>query len=757
MTKITTLITIALFNFLQQNICVAQEKTTDVAQYVDPFWGASENFWFGAHTFSGATVPYGMVKLGPDCNQKITNSGYDPKGKIHGFSHVHVSGTGGPPKYGNILVMATSGAVNVIDYASDRVNEKATPGYFSVDYTTYDINASVTATHSVGFHKYRFNKRGASNILIDAGSFLDWVKGTDPNQQLVGSEVKITSNNEIQGYTRIRKGWGDGAAYTVYFYAVFDTPSASSGTWKSGKLYPGSTSQPDTNEPTGAYFTFNTKTGQEVKLKVAISFLGIEKAKHNLLNEANHWDFDKVKNDAYQAWNKELNKIAINTGTDTVKKIFYSALYHTMHQPTNRTGENPLWKSDKPYYDDFFCIWDTYRVTHPLLTLLDENRQVDMINSLIDIYVNEGYMPDAWTGNSFGMTQGGSNSDVLIADALVKGLTGIDYELALKAMIKNAEVPPGGDERKQGRGGLADYNTIGYISTDYERAGSRTMEYSFNDYCIGVVAKALNKSDIAEKYFKKAGNWKNIWNSSIEKNGAKGFIIPKRKDGTWQTDFNLNKGGTASDWLYEGNAWEYSFFVPHDVAQLISFCGGPEKFETRLDTFFINKSKINDPILNDFYNVSNEPDFTTPLFYNYIGKPYKSAERVRGILRSSFKLGIEGIPGNDDSGSMSGWYVFNTLGIFPVAGTDVYLIGSPALSKSTLTMANGKQVVIIAKNASEKNIYVQSCKLNGKPYNRSWFRHADIANGASFEFVMGDKPSSWSVKGALPPSMSDEK
>ncbi len=752
---ILTLIT--LFYFVMPSVCIAQEKEMDLAKYVDPFWGASENFWFGAHTFSGATVPYGMVKLGPDCNLKISNSGYDPKGKIYGFSQVHVSGTGGPPKYGNILVMATSGAINVTDYASDRAQEVSIPGYFSVNYSTYDISAAFTATRSVGFHKYQFNKQGPSNILIDAGSFLGWIKGVDENQQLVGSEVKIISDKEIQGYSRIRKGWGNGAAYTVFFYAVFDVPCAASGTWKSGKIHPGSTREPDTNEPAGGYFTFNTQKGQEVKMKVGISFLGVEKAKQNLLDEVPNWDFNKVKSDAYHAWNKELNKIKVNIDNDTIKKIFYSALYHTMHQPTNRTGENPLWKSDKPYYDDFFCIWDTYRVTHPLLTLLDENRQVDMINSLIDIYANEGYMPDAWTGNSFGMTQGGSNSDVLIADALVKGLKGIDYELALKAMIKNSEIPPGDDERKQGRGGLSDYNTIGYVSTNYERGGSRTMEYSFDDYCIGVVAKALGKKDIADKYFKKASNWKNIWNPEIEENGAKGFIIPRKKDGTWQPDFNINKSGTASDWLYEGNSWEYSLFVPHDIAELIRRCGNSEKFEQRLDTFFMNRSKVNDPILNDFYNVSNEPDFTAPLLYNYIGKPYKSAERVREILTAYYKLGIDGIPGNDDSGSMSAWYIFNTLGFFPLAGTNVYLIGSPTFPKATITMVNGKQIMIIAKNASEKNIYIQSCKLNGKQFNNSWFRHTDIVNGANFEFVMGDKPSSWATKGALPPSMSDEK
>jgi predicted alpha-1,2-mannosidase len=423
-----------------------------------------------------------------------------------------------------------------------------------------------------------------------------------------------------------------------------------------------------------------------------------------------------------------------------------------------RTGENPNWNTGKPYYDDFFCIWDTFRATHPLYTLINSNRQVDMVNTLLDVYANEGYMPDARSGNCNGMTQGGSNSDVLIADAWMKGLKGIDYELALQAMIKNAEVPPGGNEDKEGRGGLPEYSTLGYVTPRTPRAGSRTMEYVFNDFCIATVARGLGKNDIADKYFRRANNWKNIWYSAVEDEGAKGFVIPRKADGTWQTDWNLHAVGSLEDWLYEGNSWEYSLYVPHDVAELIHYCGGPELFEQRLDTFFTKKSVSTNPYTSGYYNVSNEPGFLTPLLYNYIGKPWKSAERIRHIIAENYRTGIDGLPGNEDSGSMSSWYIFHTMGFYPVAGTDVYLIGTPAVSTS-LTMENGKKInikAILPENLKqgEEARYIQSCKLNGQPCNRSWFRHSDIANGAEIEFVMGTSPSAWATGGELPPSMS---
>lgn len=451
----------------------------DLSKYVDPYIGVDG----GGNVFPGPCVPFGMVKLGPDCGNKDWNAGWDPTGNIHGFSHVHVSGTGGGCKYGNILMLPITGAIQLNDYSSPRSEEAIALSSYSVKLDRYNTQARLTALSKSGFHEYTFPESNDSKIIIDLGSFLQ----SHEKQMLVGSEVRILSDTEVEGYSRIRGGWNEGGPYTVYFYARFDTPAKETGTWKSNRLYPGKLSQTDTNEKTGAYFTYQTVKGQKVCAQVGISFMGTNKAKANL-EEMKSWNFEEVRNTAVNQWNEILSKVQL-TGSEENKKIFYTAMYHSFLQPVNRTGENPKWASDEPYYDDYFAIWDTFRATHPLFTLLVPSIQTDMIRSLIDIYKHDGYMPDARSGNDNGRVQGGSDCDILIADAMVKGLKGIDYETALQSMIKNAEIAPGGDERKEGRGGIDDYNTLGYVSTRHERAGSRTFEYANCDFAIATVGK----------------------------------------------------------------------------------------------------------------------------------------------------------------------------------------------------------------------------------------------------------------------------
>lgn len=722
---------------------IAQVKELDLVKYVDPFIGSVGE----GHIFPGATLPYGMVKLGPDCLPLNSNSGYNKEGNIKGFSHVHVSGTGGPPKYGNVLVAATTGELNIVDYSSNRSDETASPGYYTVKSPKYNLKSEFTVSHSVGFHQYTSINKGNMNLLFDLGSFLSWggyKEDGELDQELVGSEVKIISPTEIEGFTRIRGGWNIGEAYTVYFYAVLDQPFAEFGTWKSGQVHKNSKLEFDSNEATGAYLTFNMNAGDKVKMKVGISYLSSGKAKQNVIDEILDWDLEKVRQKASAIWNKKLNTIIIKTKNEEEKKIFYSALYRTMLMPVNRTNENPKWKTKSPYYDDFYCIWDTYRATHPLLTLVQKNEQIAMINSLLDIYKQEGYMPDARSGNYTGRTQGGSNTDVLIADAFVKGLTGINYEEGLKAMLKNAEVPPGGDERKYGRGGLWDYKNKGYVSTDFERAGSRTMEYAYNDYCIALVAKGLGKDSIYQKYLKRSGNWENIWNTDIESNGFKGFIWPKKSNGNWQVNWNVHQSEGWSGWLYEGNSWEYSLYVPHNVNKLIEKVGGKKVFNSRLDTFFMKNSQSFHPWLNDYYNVNNEPGFLTPTLYNYIGKQYRTNETLRQIIQKNYNATDDGLPGNDDAGSMSAWFVFNSMGFFPVAGQDLYQITSPMYDQVNLKLGDeNEELIIKCIGLSIKNKYIISCSLNGIPLKRSWFTHKEIKNGGLLEFKMGAKPAFW--------------
>jgi predicted alpha-1,2-mannosidase len=731
----------------------ASAAANDVCSLVDPFIGADG----GGNVVPGPCLPFGMVKLSPDCDLDFSNSGYVSGRPIVGFSHVHVSGTGGGPKYGNVLVMATTGAPDPGDHASPAAGETAGPGFLGVMLTRYGIKAELSATQRTGFHRYTFPPTTSANVLIDAGSFLGQHYGhASEKQELVGSEIRILNSTTVEGYTRVRGGWNVGDAYTVFFHAVFDTPATTFGTWKSGRITPGGRTESDSGEPAGAFLTFDTRSNHTVRVKVGISYLGCEKARHNLEQENPGWDFEAVRRSAAESWGRALGAVTVEGGDAALQRAFYTALYHSLLMPVDKTGENSRWRSGEPYYDDFYAIWDTFRTSLPLLTLLKEPAQIDIVRSLIDISEYDGYLPDARSGDCNGRTQGGSNADIVIADACAKELPGIDYARALRAMRRDAEVPPGGDERKHGRGGLADYRSLGYVSTAHERSGSRTIEYAADDWAIAQVARKVGDETTCRQYLQQAGNWRNLWRP-VTDHGATGFIMPRRADGTWVAGFTSDDGhgpktvpftvlsaGSWNDVFYESHSWEYSFYVPHDVRALISACGGRNAFVARLDTFF----------REGFFHVDNEPGFLTPLLYDYAGRPDKTAEAVVRLRTTHYNDTRSGLPGNDDSGAMSSLFVFHCLGFFPNAGQDVYLIGSPAFERAVVRMENGREVVIIAHGVSRENIYIQSAKLNGQPLDRAWFRHREIRQGATFEFEMGSMPSTWGAA-TPPPSASD--
>ena len=433
--------------------------------------------------------------------------------------------------------------------------------------------------------------------------------------------------------------------------------------------------------------------------------------------------------------------------------MFYTGLYHTMLMPVDRTGENPMWIDNEPYYDDFYAIWDTYRSSLPLITLIDSERESDIVRSLINIYQRDGYMPDARSGNCNGRTQGGSNADIVVADAFVKGLKGIDYELGLEAMLKDATVPPGGNEEAEGRGGLTPYLELGYIPHGIDRAGNRTVEYAYCDYAIALVAKGLGKEDLYNHYLKQSENWKNLWRADYEHEGSKGFILPRDTEGNWLDSIPYGKsqyiqpkfvftpiafeGPWYTPWwstfFYEANSWEYSLSIPHDVPALIELSGGDEAFEKRLNTFFDK----------NFFNVNNEPSFLSPCLYHWLGKPYLSSERIHDIIKKNYNDGPIGLPGNDDSGAMSSWLAFHMMGLYPNAGQDYYIINTPLLESTTMKLADGKEFRISTKGFSKNNRYIQSASLNGKEYPYSTLRHADIANGGELVLKLGTKPTNW--------------
>jgi predicted alpha-1,2-mannosidase len=494
----------------------------------------------------------------------------------------------------------------------------------------------------------------------------------------------------------------------------------------------------------GASFDFNAKANQVIQAKVGISFISAEQAKQNVQQEIPAWNFTAVRAAATGLWNAELAKLTLSGESDSQRRQLYTAMYHMMLMPTDRTGENPGWQSSEPYYDDYYCIWDTYRSSSPLLTLISPDRQRDIIRSLIDIYRHTGYMPDARSGNDNGRTQGGSNANVVVADAWVKGLKGIDYQTAFAAMVHDAEVPPA-DAQKEGRGGLKDYNEKGYVTLADERSGSRTAEYSYDDFAISEVACGLGKMKEAALYSSRAHNFEHLWDKDMTAEDFKGFMRPRNPDGSWAPPYLVVRG-TWPDFFYEGDIWTYSIYAPQDMRRLIEMAGGNEGFARRLDWTFLRRH----------FDVTNEPGFLLPVLYNYAGRPDKSADIVHMTLEKAFADNRAGIPGNDDSGAMSSWLIFSTLGLFPVAGQDVYLISTPSIPDASLDLGNGKKLRIIAKNLDGQglNRYVQSATLNSADLSNSWFRHAQIKDGATLVLTMGSAPSNWG-RAVPPPSMSD--
>ena len=391
------------------------------------------------------------------------------------------------------------------------------------------------------------------------------------------------------------------------------------------------------------------------------------------------------------------------------------------------------------------AIWDTFRTSGPLLTLIAPERQSNIVRALVDIQRHEGWLPDARSGNYTGRTQGGSNAEFVIADAYVKQLPGIDWEQAYRGMLQDAETAPA-DPMREGRGGLDDWKRLGYVTIEgTDRPGSKQMEYAADDFEIALVARGLGHQADYEKYLQRSGNWKHLWNPDIEDDGVQGFIEPRHRDGAWLKDFTTLLSGTwGGDTFYEGNSWTYSLFVPQDIAGLIRQSGGPAAFVRRLDAFFNGKGR---------FDVGNEPGFLSPYLYIWAGRQDRTSERVQQIASSRFHAGRKGLPGNDDSGAMSSWYVFAALGIFPNAGQDVYLIGHPTFPQATLHLAAGRTFVIQANNLSAENAYIVDAALNGQPLDRAWLRHAEITPGGRLVLTMAAKPSSWPL-GAAPPSLA---
>ena len=744
------------------------QEPMNLIQYVDPMIGTAKM----GHTYPGATSPFGSVQLSPETdtipyavngnyNREVYKycAGYQYEDTtIVGFSHTHFSGTG-HSDLGDLLVMPTVGDLKLNPGTSSNPDngyrsrfshdeEKASAGYYAVHLKDYNIQAELTATTRVGMHKYTFPKSDSAHIILDLKAGIYNYEGKN-----VWTFVRVENDTLVTGY-RQTTGWA--RTRKVYFAMSFSKPFKSYGQEKlKAQVYKGFWGRFDQtkNFPEMAgkeltlYFNFDTEENEVIKIKMAISPVSTKDALNNMRKEVPHWDFEKVKNEVQETWNKELQKITIETLAESDKVNFYTAMYHSFLGPTvymDVDGNYMGLDRNVHHAENFtnytsFSLWDTYRALHPLFNILQPKRNQDMIQSMLMHQKQSVHnMLPIWShyaNENWCMI--GYHSVSVAADAIVKGNSdNFDAMALLEACVQTA--------RTRYFDSIGDYMDQGFVPEDKSSASvSKTLEYAYDDWAIAQAAKKLGRNDIYDEFIKRSTNYKNVFDPETK------FMRPKLSDGTFKADFDALD--THGQGFIEGNSWNYSLYVPHDPEGLIDLMGGKDRFSSHLDTlftmelpdnYFENTEDITREGLIGNYVHGNEPSHHVVYLYNWTDDAYKAQNKIRMILKTKYQTGPDGLSGNDDFGQMSAWYLFSSLGFYPVApGSTDYSLGSPALKQATIHLENGKTFKIEAKNQSEKNVYVRKVELNGKPLTKPFLSHNAIMQGGSLVFYMSEKPN----------------
>ncbi len=741
--KILLIILIAVFGCSKQSSTRKYNPDIDYTKYVNPFIGTGAD----GHTFPGALVPFGMVQLSPDTRLSGGDyaSGYHYSDSvILGFSHTRYSGTGRGAG-GDFMFMPFTGGVDISvkdaakNYRSpfSHKDEKASPGYYRVLLKKYGITAELTATKRVGVHKYSFPESEGNGIIFDLTHGI-----SDRPDSLF---LKIIDDRTIAG---MRKSLGGLREFqTLYFIAEFSEPFSGYEINENGMLK--TKGKEFAGKDIKAKFKFDDE--DEVEVNVAISKVGIDGAKKNL-SEVADLDFDDVKEMAKNAWNRVLGRIDIQTNNTSLDTIFYTAFYHSCIMPSldtdidgrYRSTNNKIYKADGFTSYTNFSLWDTFRALHPLMTIIDQSRTRDFINTFIERYEHSGSMPIFELSGNDLLVMIGYHSLPVIADAYAKGIRGFDVQKAIEGMKGLADMPF--EERNE-------YKTFGYIPYELtDQAVSRSLEFAFDDWCLAEVAKG--NDDAAYRFYSHRGNFfRNLFDKKSR------FMRPKDINGKWMKDF----APTAYTRKYtQGNAWQYTTFVPQNIPCLVDLIGGDRKFEMWLDKFFTVKNKktyngrVSELLIGQYYH-GNEPSHHVAYLYNYAGVPWKTQQMVRKIMDSQYLTTPQGLAGNDDAGQMSAWYVLSSLGFYSVTpGMDYYVIGSPKFDEATINLEDGKTFKIVSVNNAPENVYIQSVTLNGKQYNKSYIKHSDIMKGGIIVFEMGSKPNKeWGHKKADRPYVNE--
>ena len=735
--KTTSVVTAALLLLAGCGTQQGGSNKDSVIKYVDPYIGSAAH----GHVFVGASVPFGAVQVGPT---NITQgwdwcSGYNYSDSVvRGFAQLHLSGTG-IGDLGDILMMPYVGPLRTMTGTNEdptsgysahysHTQEQVSPGYYQVKLLDNDINVALTASQRVGYHKYDFPGTDSARVMIDLEQGIGW-------DQPIQTHLRLANDTTLVGY-RYSKGWADDqrvwfairSSEPITRFDIFDSSA-----FKSNDSL--------TAVRTKGVISFG-KELKSVSFKVGISPVSTEGAIANIDSEIPHWDFAAVKKAAEQSWETALGKIKVETADTARKRIFYTALYHTMIDPALFNDHDGSYRgTDKKIYQQpgfqnysVFSLWDTYRALNPLFTLIEKDRVVDFVRSMLAIYQQQGKLP-VWhlMGNETNCMVGYSAAPI-IADAIVKGLEGFDKDLAMEALVATANTDAYG---------LKYLKELGYIPADKENESvAKALEYAVDDGSIALAAKKLGKNDIYENFAKRGAYYKRYFDSTT------GFMRGVMADGSFRSPFNPFQSVHRENDYTEGNAWQYIWLVPQDVQGLIGLFGSDSAFTEKLDSLFIVKGDLGDQASPDIsgligmYAQGNEPEHHVPYLYGFVGQPWKTAKRVDEIATKFFTDRPDGLCGNDDCGEMSAWYVISSLGFYQVnPANGVFVFGTPFFDKATIEVAEGTTFSVVAKNRTSKNIYIQSATLNGQPYTKSYITYSDIQKGGTLEFTMGDQPN----------------
>lgn len=708
-----------------------------VLEWVDPRIGTSGH----GHTFMGVAVPFGAVQVGPNNFNKGWDwcSGYHASDSICvGFTHLHLNGTGCSDT-GDIRMMPTVGTVQVSPgsqedpdsgYASrySHENEFVSPSYYRLFLDDYGINAEFTSTERVGFHRYTFPGQIQEKQII-----IDLLNGNG-DYRATETYIEQQDNCTVRGY-RYSTGWSK--RQRIYFTAIFSEP-VDLDIYRDDALVPGSSVERGVNLKGVVKLS---ETAGPVMVKVGISPVSMAGSARNIEAELPGWDFDAAVRLSSMKWTHELGKVDIAGASDRDRRIFYTALYHAFLQPALFNDSDGAYRgADGKNYPDpghetytVLSLWDTYRAAHPLYTILQPERVPDMVNTMLDIYDGQGMLPVWHLYGCDTQEMIGIQSIPVIADAVMKGFPGIDYNRALKAMSSSM---------MSNYKGLEWLQTLGWIPADKEKESvAKGLEYAIADGSISLVAEKLDDQETAGYFRMRSGYYKNYWDASTK------FFRGKKSDGSFREPFNPFMSLHRNDDYCEGTGWQYAWLVPHDVHGLIKLFGGDEGFVSKLDSLFVVEGDMGDAASGDIsgligqYAHGNEPGHHTVYLYAYAGMQWKTSAMVRRILAEMYTDSPDGLAGNEDCGQMSSWYVLSAMGFYPVnPSLGIYVFGSPAFEKISIHLPGKKTFNVIADGNSEDSIYIQSAELNGKPYPYTWIKHSDIVKGGTLRFVMGNVP-----------------